>query len=356
MRKRSFVLAGAVVLLLALASPSWAGLKPVFLLEDCVWNATEIVVAAQQANCVTVLETWQGNLTKGTVIEGLELPAMPLEVSSWDAKTKHAMVRGERVVLFLKHPDIKPGAKSAAEWAGAGLFGLTEVSAVWIEAGQAYSLQQPKNPGPQGLWPLGLWPREPTEGNLKQRTLEIRAAKRALAEALLIPDPAERVKLLEPMAKSELWYQRREAIAAMGQCGPAAGLTLQKLLRHYGKNTPQLVEALAQAAGDNAGAEMTALLQKELIFWKWAAPDLPVGWWNSEMENGEEYRGRYCILESALKTIEETHCVAARDVVRQLRDLWVSLPQLNDKSGLDQVTKDCDRVLSILDAPAKADP
>jgi hypothetical protein len=336
------------MLLLALPGQCSAGLEPCFILEGCAWNATDIVVATQQAKSVTVLETWQGNLAHGTEIEKLDLPAMPLEVSSWDKKAPRRVVRGQRVVLFLKHPEATPEGKPAAEWIGAGQFDLTAVSAVWIEGWQAYSLQQPKNPGP-----LGLWPREPTENNLKQRTLEILAAKRSLAEALLIPDVAQRVKLLEPMAKSELWHQRREAIAAMGKCGPAAGPTLQKLLRHYGKNTPQLVEALAQAAGDQAGAEMTALLQKELIFWRGAAPDLPVGWWNSEMENQEEYQSRYCILQSALKTIEETHCVAARDVVRQMRDLWVSLPQLDDKSGLDQVTKDCNRVLNILDAPAR---
>jgi hypothetical protein len=359
MHKQSLVLAGAAVLLLALTGRSGAGIKPTFYHEQCAWNATDIFVASQQDKSVTVLETWQGNLAKGTVIQGLDLPAMPLEVSSWDAKAPRKTVSGKRVVLFLKHPDAEAGAAPAPEWVGAGDCDRTNVSAVWIEAGQAYAIQQAINPGPQGLWPLDSsppipWYAEPTEDGVKQATLEILAAKEALAKAVLMADVAERLKTLEPMAASKYRRQQREAIAAMGQCGPAALPILKKILRQYGQNTPELMEALAQAAGDRAGEEMTVLVKKELTFWRRAAPDLPIGWRNSLPDNRDKYLERYSILRKALKGVGQAHHVAARDLVREVKDFWASLPQLSDDPRTNEMILECDRVLRALNDPAPA--
>lgn len=95
---------------------------------------------------------------------------------------------------------------------------------------------------------------------------------------------------------------------------------------------------------------MTALLKEELAFWRKEAPTLEVGWWNGlkPQAKREQYQNRYGILGPALRTVTELHYVPAREVVQELRDLWVSLPQLNDKSGLNQITEECDKASEAL--------
>jgi hypothetical protein len=55
---------------------------------------------------------------------------------------------------------------------------------------------------------------------------------------------------------------------------------------------------------------------------------------------------RYGKLSSILAGLQETGYTDGRATVTQLRDFWYSLPQLNDRSGLDAVIRSCDRILN----------
>ena len=345
MRKQPLLVVAAVAWMLAMPGRSLARIEASFQWEECAWNATDIVVAEQKGKTVTVLETWKGSCAKGTSIHGLDLPDSPLEVATWDKGGARKTVSGSRIVLFLKHAESNALPPAEEEmWSAASRFGGATVSAVWLEAGQAYSIQQPRNPGPAELWPL-----KQDEAGFKRETQDILDARDALTKAQAMTDATQRVRILEPMARGKYWHQRHEALALMGECGPAALPILRQMMREYGRDTSTVAAALAKAAGESAGAEMTTVLKEELEFWRKTAPGLPVGWWNNLPENRERLQHRYGILQPALDAVSTSHLAAAQEVVRDLRDLWISLPQLNDKSGLDQITDKCNKVLKALD-------
>src|SRR5207247_1756420 len=100
----------AILFVLATTVRGWATILPSFWLEDCAWNATEIVVAKQGETSCTILETWRGGLAKGDQIKVIDLPVAPLRVSDdWSNRPMGKMISGKRVVLYLK-----PGEPTAA--------------------------------------------------------------------------------------------------------------------------------------------------------------------------------------------------------------------------------------------------
>jgi hypothetical protein len=118
------------------------------------------------------------------------------------------------------------------------------------------------------------------------------------------------------------------------------------MLRDDRYDQADLVRAIAGAAGPQAGKELTAILQEELAYWKAMGPKLKAGWWNADpAEPREALRNRYTILDTDLRVLASLSYQPARDIVTQIRAFWSSLPQLNDKSGLDQIIEECDKVL-----------
>ena len=48
--------------------------------------------------------------------------------------------------------------------------------------------------------------------------------------------------------------------------------------------------------------------------------------------------------------LERTHYIPAFTTAMQLGELWRSLPQLNDPSGLNQMAEECDKLVDLLRA------
>ena len=183
MARPSWVLCGALLLLVLLAERSWARLEPCFSFEYCAWNATDIVLVELHAKStqVEVEESWRGHLAKGAVIE-VEGLAMSFNV---------------RAILFLKHPTAKPGDPSSNRWVGAGMR-ITDndvyYSMVWMNGDSLFAVQQTSGGSTE---PSVLtrdsnapahWPRNQlTLVDFKQATLEVAAAQDALVETLAIP-------------------------------------------------------------------------------------------------------------------------------------------------------------------------
>ena len=154
------------------------------------------------------------------------------------------------------------------------------------------------------------------------------------------------------MTRSKFWHQRGEAFAALGECGPKALPLLRQMLRDDSYDQYQVAPAIIVAAGDDAGREMTEVLQAEVAFWTKAAPTLPQGWWNSlnPEDQRRAYQNRYSLLLPALASIGELRYQPGRAAVQELHDLWVSCPQYDDKAGLNQITEACDKTLDKLGA------
>jgi hypothetical protein len=353
-RLRIFI---SCVALLILASRAAAGIRPSFYLENCVWLATDIIVATQSDNAaasLSVLETWRGDMIKGARIEVIGLPVAPIKTSiSFGLKSPVASVSGSRIVLFLRpaaRRDDRPPATEPAirQFEGTAQFGGAQVSAAWIEKDQAYAFQQIWNPGPSELHPL-----RQSEAELKKQTEAMLAAKAALEKSESIANPVDRAQALAPMTSSPYWHERKEAFAALARCGKPALPLLRKMLRDDQYEQTDVVRALSEAAGSDAGKEMTAILVEELPYWKSVGPTLKTGWWNADpADHRKVLRNRYDILDTDLRVLTKLAYPPSRVVVTQFRDFWSSLPQLNDQSGLDQITHECEAVLKSLDKPS----
>jgi len=113
----------------------------------------------------------------------------------------------------------------------------------------------------------------------------------------------------------------------------------------------EAIKTLGVAGGEAIVPELTAIVAKELSFWKKTAPELKVGWWNGkglEWKLVGPLRDRYSVVLEVFYTMRKLKSPACRAAVREFRDYWRSLPQLEDKSGLDQMSQACDAVLKEL--------
>ncbi len=347
--KRTIARVGCIAVLV-LAMNASADIGPSFRLETCAWQATDIVVATQADGAdgnLTVLETWTGKLAKGETIHVIDLPIAPIPVSTLfgEKPSPERSVTGKKIVLFLQPATIKEADAPTTRPAGKVFEGTDRhngamVSAVWIEENQAYAYQQLINPGPTTLQPLG------GELDLVKETFAILATKDELRRIETIELPLDRVRLLAPITSGPYWRAREEAFAALGRCGPAALPLLRVILRDERLNQSDVIRALAAAAGPDAAKEFTGMLQDELAYWKSVGPSLKSGWWNADPAY------KRSALQTHSNRLQASLCVLAtipdhpaRDVVIQVRELWSSLPQLNDKSSVNQVIKACDEAL-----------
>jgi hypothetical protein len=336
-----------------------------------------VVSQAEKAVSVTVLETWHGKLTKGEQIHIAGLPQIPITVSRGFAglfdkepPPEPKKVGGERIVLFLKPLEVKPDAENTSapdikRFRGASFWGkdvpntaenarnAAISSAVWFEDGKAYAFMQMENPGPSELHPY--WGGS-NEEDLKKSALAILAIKGDLEKAKSVEQPEARVAALLPFTKKGTYGQARsEALVALGKCGKPALPALKEMVGSDGYNQSNVIDALAEAAGTDAGLEITAILEKEFAFWKTKAPELEVGWWNSSTDfesykRIDKLRDRYGILHRGLWLLTKQPYPPSRELVTQIRDLWMSLPQLGgDKPEQNQIVETCEKVLKVLD-------
>jgi len=344
----------ALLLLLLLLEPSLAlaAIRPSFSLEDCAWMATDIVVATEGQTIdgkLEVVDVWHGDLKPGQVVSVPELAAFAPEaargVPSWTGKDQvpALYVSGKRMILFLKKPQ-----EGSGKWLAASRFGGMDVSVLWIEPKRTYGIVQVENPGPAVLFDLNK-----SEEELKAVVKDTTETRSALTRAAAIADLAQRANLLRPFVDSKHWYARRMAFAELGKSGPAALPVLRTLLAddaHLPQHT-YVVTALGQAGGAAVGPELTKLVETETAFWREKAPKLESGWWNGTgitRADVEPLRNRYGRLLSELRALKQLKYDGCRTAVVNLRDFWRSLPQLEDRSGLNQMSETCDEVLKSL--------
>jgi hypothetical protein len=327
-----------------------AEIGPSFSLEDSAWRATDILVVTEGPTIdgnLRVLEVWKGSLKVNTDVSIPELAsfadetARVVSVRYQEMNTSAAtVVTGSRMILFLKQP-VEP----LGRWRPANFFNDMTVSVLWIEQGRAYAFGQVINPGPTILVPTH-W----NEGAIKEETLGIIRTQNAIAEAVKDDNLTRRANSLEPFAQSKMWNARKLAFAELPKCGTNALPVLRAMLSNQdlAAQHSDVIEALGAAGGIAVGPELTTLVQSEFLFWKQTAPELPMGWWNGaglNWTNVEELRNHYGKLLSAVCVLGTIRYSGCKDAVTNVRDLWRSLPQLGDKTGINQMSEQCDSVL-----------
>jgi hypothetical protein len=329
---------------------SSAGIRPSFYLENLAAQASDIVVVKQKwdGKCA-VIETWKGELKSGDTIVIPDLTNFLSEesrtISYWPREANSnspAQVTGSRISLFLKK------SSDSIKWEPASNFDGMQVSMAWIENGQTYAFVQRMNPGPSLLVPLHL-----SESEMKTQVQDVVQTQATLATTIAITNLAQRADALKSFVSSKHWFARKVAFTELGKCGEAALPILRQMLNDESM-LPQhgdVIGALGQAGGASVCPELTKLVETETQFWKQAAPNLKSGWWNGtgiDWSEVETLRNRYVKLLAAIRVLNGLRYDGCKVAVTQLRDFWRSLPQLEDKSGIDQMSQECDNLLKSL--------
>jgi len=353
-----------LVLFFGSGSLTLAAIRPSFSLDSSSWHATHILLASEGEQIdgrLAVLESWKGDLSPGDLIYLPELASFNSRESrrisaglGTNMEGPVAHVTGSRIILFLRAPspqaseNEEPGrhqSTSSIAWKPADDAGMN-VSVVWIEAGRTFAFSQLMNPGPSLLT---FYPKSEIE--IRVRVSEILDLEESLNATLAIADCARRAESLQPFVLSDLFFARKIALDAMQTCGESALPVLRQmlgdptLLRLHG----EIVKRLSKAGGNMVGEEITRLVIDEMEFWKTTAPSLKAGWWNqmNELET-QILRERYVKVYDALCALGEMRFAGCRAAVSEFRDLWRSFPQLEDSSGLSQLSQECDRILDNL--------
>lgn len=355
MRHLRLSIIAAVVLVFWGCRDCFAGIRPSFLLDHCAWHASDIIVATQGAESdgkLTVLEKWKGSSKAGETITIPELAGYKPEVSNPlgpDKEPPIKAVTGQRMILFVVRGTKVSETASQIEitWSSASIYKEMNVSMVWVEKGQVYNFCQVLNPGPSLLISLGR-----TEEQFKKDVEAVLADQAKLQKAMVIKDPSERARCLKPMAAGRYAELRQAAFGGLAECGKPALPVIREMIYDDSYDQTSAVSILAKIAGEDAGPEMTRILKKELVFWRKLGPSLQVGWWNGKGLQPDEmslYRNCYCRLGACVASLHGLKYKPAADAVKDLRALWTSFPQLDDKSGLNAITEGCDRYLKAIE-------
>src|SRR4030095_15910812 len=111
----------------------------------------------------------------------------------------------------------------------------------------------------------------------------------------------------------------------------------------------EVIKSLAAAGGNEVADELIAIVTEELGFWRETGPRLRQGGGNNiNKPETEVLRNRYSKVLEALYSLRKLKVASCKEVVTEFRDFWRSLPQLDDKSGLDQMSEECDEILRAL--------
>lgn len=359
-----------VILLTLCLLPAFGGIGPSFGLDYCAWHATDIVVVEvlQEDGVFAVVESWKGELQPGehvTVPElkplagAMQVSLYPRGTDFWPAEETGVSEQiprqpaGSRMVLFLKRGEGSEASptlsdtKSGEKWQSSDFFGVMKASVVWVDGEELYSFQQIEDPGPTVLEAMDTSPQK-----MKEHVKEINRIQKGLLEVIRIEDSGARAEGLKPYVRSEVFEGRRLALSELGKCGPGAVSTILGMLDNpaFADESGELIKAFVEAGGEGVGEELHTRLQRDLAFWQTTGASLPQGWWNQDPTPHSPLREKYDHTLQLVLGLERTHYTPALVTARQLGDFWRSLPQLNDPSGLNQMSEACDKLVEHLRA------
>ena len=354
-----------LILLAIFIRPASAGIRPSFSLEHSSWHATHIVLVevTSKQDVFSVVESWKGELQPRDAIAVPELKPVPsaVPISLYPRRTDFfvpdnngtseqipAQPVGARMVLFLKNDGGSESLPKPREtWRSADFFNEMKTSVVWIDGGLLYRFQQVMNPGPSILvpWDISLH-------QMKHRVTEINRIRLELAKVVSTNDCVARAEGLKAYVRSELYEAKQLALSELAKCGPSASKTIREMLDSpaFADEAGELVKAFTDSGGESVGEELNNRLKRDLMFWQATAPSLPQGWWNQDPRPHAPLRERYVQTLELIRGLGRTHYKPALETATQLGNLWRSLPQLNDASGLNQMTHECDKLVDRLRA------
>lgn len=333
-----------------------ARLEPSFHLETAAWNATDIVVVEggdEIDDAFLVAEMLQGELKVGDEVVVPELAEFRDKAARriwlWKEGAEPQYVSGDRMILFLTRDEPETSADEV-KWLSSMLTGsyrhAMKLSVVWVEGKKAYAIQQKQNPGPAAIFELPQG-----SAGVAAEIKRLVSLKKKLAAATATEAASERADLLAEFAVGKDYFARHEAFAALQNCEAAAESALLKIIDNpkHAAFHGDAIDCLGHALKDNATPILINLLKEETEFWRNRGPDLSVGWWNGQdlkWPEVKELRDQFRRLSAALRVMAKHPQPEYAKPVAELRDFWRTLPQLEDPSGLNQISHEADAVLN----------
>jgi hypothetical protein len=338
------------------AIPVDASFRPSFSLDHCSWNASHIVLVQTTARdgVVSVVESWKGDLKP---VDSLEIPELKpnkdaVPISSYpkppgfDSEDPQGISEqiprqpvGSRMILFLKKKEEggaglpSAGNTTGTLWESASTWGGMKVSVLWIDSGKAYCFNQWMNPGPSALIQCIRWPGISSDvAAFTVRIQEVLQAQRNLIETLALKNVDVRAERLGRIALSDVYEAQKEAFDSLGKAGTVA---LPEILQVMDKppgfyDGAQLIRVFVEAAGKNSGRQLHARLQQDLIYWKTIGPTLTQDWLDQLVEPGLPLFVKFNETALLIRELDQEHYAPAEQTVVELRDFWISQPQLYD--------------------------
>jgi hypothetical protein len=343
-------LAECLILLATGPIPLHAALGPSFNVDGCSWNATHIVLVQTTANegVFSVAESWKGDLKPGDLFEVPELKpnqnAVPISSyprrAGFDLQDKSGISEqtprqpiGSRMVLFLKK-QAESGTGTPVKWGPASAGGM-KLSVLWIDGGKAFCFQRwGPTGGPNVLSPCVWWPvRSSDVAVFTARIQEVLQAQVNLAQTLALKNVDVRAERLGSIALSNVYEAQREAIDALGKTGTVALPEILQVMdkppaEHYDGDA--LIRVFVEASGKDSGRQLHARLQQDVIYWRTVGPTLTPDWLDQLIEVGSPLFVKFQETSLLIRELEQEHYAPAAQTVGELRDFWVSQPQLYD--------------------------
>ena len=326
-----------------------ASIRPSFSLDECSWNATHIALVQTTANDVvfSVVESWKGDLKPGDSLELSELkPAENAVPITSYAKSGGSTLQdefgiseqiprqaiGSRMILFLKKQE-GGGIGTTVKWEPASAWGGMKVSALWIDGGKAFCFQQWMNPGPSALSQCERWPvRSSDVAIFTVRIREVLQTQRDLVETLALKNVDGRAERLGRIALGDVYEAQKEAIGALGRAGTVA---LPEILQVMDKppgfyDGDALMRMFVEAAGKDSGRQLHARLQEDVIYWKTVGSTLTQNWLGQLIVVGSPLFVKFQETSLLIRELDREHYAPAAQTIAELRNFWVSQPQLYD--------------------------
>jgi hypothetical protein len=354
----------AVLVLFGCFVPGVAALGPSFMLDYSSWHSTDVVLvkATERGGEFEVIESWKGDLHSDDHLVIPELKpnakAIPLWLYPNDRFPREGTVSTEipqqfaesKLLLFLKRMPPPAHTKEGKQrtqpyWMPSSLFDDMKSSVVWVNGSRLYRFIQTMNPGPSTLQPWSM-----SAGKLRERVAQVVQAEQQLTDVSRVKDGRERAAALKLYVRSDILPARQFAEEELGKCGPEGVPVIRSILDEeaFATESNALVKALVRAGGTAEGTDLTARLVRDLEFWRTVGPQLQQGWWNDDPTPESPLRNRYGQTLELIRGLDAIQFPGALSTGIALRDYWRSLPQLDDPTGLNQISQECDKLIHDL--------
>ena len=165
--------------------------------------------------------------------------------------------------------------------------------------------------------------------------------------------PLDRARAIAPLVGDSIGVASEAAVSALGSCGRSGQPVILRLIEEpkLAAYHGMLIRELARAGGVDAGPSLLRILKRDLHYWRETGPTLPAGWWSGKdvaAQDRQRLQQRYSRTLEAVRALARVQYREAAATTKQLADFWRSLPQLHDKSGLDQMTQEAEAASKLL--------